>query len=251
VRDGDFAQIAAALSAGGFVPNGSRFAVFGGCSGFLVELATTTAWSLPREEIDALFEASLPLPRAHRLRRPAPGHALLIIARRLDAAPADLDKLWPRVRAAGVEDRAAFAFARMHASAWDVEDAVFALEEMYYGRRDRFASRAHAVGETARRRARGLPRPRRPLVVALSGLDGAGKSSHASALRDTLERLDVPAAVVWTPLGQNRTLELIGRPAKLLLSRLRFGPLRPLAERSVSGSVLSNPGEREGTRAGR
>lgn len=213
-----------------------RFAAFGGCSAFGVEVAPVTSWGLPRVEAEALFTESLPVDGCEWLRRPSPAHALLILARRLaGAGGAAAEKLRPRVAAVLSEDPSAWSDAAARASGWGLVDALDALEELHRGGR--------VAGGVARRR---LPRARRPVVVALSGLDGAGKSSHAAALRDALAKLDVPAAVVWTPLGQSRTLELIGRPAKTLLSKLRFGPLRQLAERSASGSVFSNPSSSDG-----
>jgi thymidylate kinase len=229
--------VARALTEAGLIPGRhGRFAAFGGCSAFLVEIASVTSWGLPRPEDEALFAESLPVDRCEWLRRPSPGHALLILARRLAWSGGALaEKLRPRVAAVLSEDPSAWSGATERASAWGLVDALTALEELHRGGRG-------AAGST---RAR-LPRPRAPVVVALSGLDGAGKSSHAAALRDALGKLDVPAAVVWTPLGQNRTLEVIGRPAKTLLSKLRFGPLRQLAERSASGSVFSNPSSSDG-----
>jgi thymidylate kinase len=231
VRAGDEAAVASALEGAGLVGRGSRFAAFGGCTAFGVELATVTSWKLPRGEADALFEQALPLAGARHVLRAAPAHALLILARRLAWSGGSLaEKVGPRIASVLAEDPNAWVAARERAAAWGLEDALRGLEDVHRGGDVHF-----------RRRLAGVRRPRRPLVVALSGLDSAGKSSHAAALRDALGRLDVAAAVVWTPLGQNVTLELIGRPAKKLLSRLRFGPLRGLAERSASGSVFSNP----------
>jgi thymidylate kinase len=231
VRSGEEQIVVRALQDAGLVGRGSRFAAFGGCTAFGVELATVTSWRLPHGEADALFAESIPLEGAEHIRRPAPAHALLILARRLAWSGGSLAaKLRPRIASVLAEDPNAWGAARERAAAWGLVDALPTLEEVHRG-----------ADVHERHRLAAVPRPRRPLVVTLSGLDGAGKSSHAAALRDALGRLDVPAAVVWTPLGQNTTLELIGRPAKKLLSRLRFGPLRGLAERSASGSVFSNP----------
>jgi thymidylate kinase len=244
VRAGEEAVVGSALEEAGLVGRGSKFAAFGACTAFGVELTAVTSWGLPRREAEALFADSIPLEGAERIRRPAPAHALLILARRLALSRGHLaDKLRPRIARVLAEDPAAWANARERAAAWGLDDALTALEEVHRCA-DVSVAAPGAVRTRARRRLAAVPRPRRPLVIALSGLDGAGKSSHAAALRDALGRLDVPAAVVWTPLGQNTTLELIGRPAKKLLSLLRFGPLRPLAEQSATGSVFSNPGRR-------
>jgi thymidylate kinase len=233
-------SVSRALVEAGLVGGGARFAAFGGCSAFGVELAAVTSWGLPRGEAEALFAESLPVDGCKRIRRPSPAHALLILARRLAWSGGSIaPKLRSRVSAVLAEDPNAWSGARERAPAWGLVEALHALEQ------------GDAGAAHFRHRVSSLPRPRRPLVVALSGLDGAGKSSHAAALRDALAKLDVPAAVVWTPLGQNTTLELIGRPAKKMLSKLRFGPLRALAESSASGSVFSQPGSSDGVGAGR
>ena len=234
--------VSRALVEAGLVGGGARFAAFGGCSAFGVELAAVTSWGLPRGEAEALFAESLPVDGCERIRRPSPAHALLILARRLAWSGGSLaPKLRPRVAAVLAEDPIAWSGAWERAPAWGLADALHALEQGDLG----------AVRARLPHRLSSLPRPRRPLVVALSGLDGAGKSSQAAALRDALAKLGVPAAVVWTPLGQNTTLELIGRPAKKVLSKLRFGPLRALAESSSSGSVFSQPGSSDNSGAER
>jgi thymidylate kinase len=60
--------------------------------------------------------------------------------------------------------------------------------------------------------------------VSLSGLDVAGKSSQASALQATLEKLGVECAIEWMPLGhspRNPTLRRIRRSANGALSLAR------------------------------
>jgi thymidylate kinase len=235
--------VSKALIEAGLIGRGGRFAAFGGCSAFGVELASVTSWGIPRSEAEALFADSLTVDGCEWIRRPSPGHALLILARRLAWSGGSLaGKLRPRVAAVLAEDPDAWSTAAARAASWGLVDALAALRAVDQG---------VEVGVGVRSRVSALPRPFRPVVVALSGLDGAGKSSHAAALRDALAKLDVPVAVVWTPLGQNATLELIGLPAKKLLSKLRFGPMRQLAERSASGSVFSNPSASEDSRADR
>jgi thymidylate kinase len=55
------------------------------------------------------------------------------------------------------------------------------------------------------RPARNIPlgRLERTRVIALSGLDGAGKSSQSCALRDRLEAQGLTVVVYWLPLGHN------------------------------------------------
>jgi thymidylate kinase len=59
-------------------------------------------------------------------------------------------------------------------------------------------SRPQDVGR--RGPARRLPRTR---ILALSGLDGAGKSSQSHALRERLEAQGVEVEIYWLPLGHN------------------------------------------------
>jgi thymidylate kinase len=70
-----------------------------------------------------------------------------------------------------------------------------------------------------------VPRRRRPVVVALSGLDGSGKSTQAVALRDALLDAGVPAAVAWTKLGGTTwTADLAARLKGALRLGRRVGP---------------------------
>lgn len=79
------------------------------------------------------------------------------------------------------------------------------------------------AGSDARRLRRLLGRRlrrRRSLVVALSGVDGAGKSTLAGRVVEELERAGVPASRVWTRPGMNlQALGLLARVAKRLLRR--------------------------------
>ena len=247
-RPRDEAAIAAALEREGYLRRGRSFAVFGGCTSFGVELLPVSTLGLQAAELDYLFEQARPIAGLTQLARPAPHHALLLLARRVAWGGVLEPKLRRRVAEAVAERPSAWSEARAQASAWRAERALALLESSYRGapisRRERGlshrglspASAAHLLVRSTIRR-----RPRHPVVVAFSGLDGAGKSSQAGALRDALLELDVDTAVVWSPLGGNLTLELIARPLKRLLRSLRFGPFAGLAERSGSGHVMSNP----------
>src|SRR5439155_7587165 len=80
----------------------------------------------------------------------------------------------------------AFKEARRSAPAWGATQALDALED---GSRRRLPSR-----------------PRRGTLITLSGLDGAGKSSQATALRHALDRLGHDAVVEWSSLSQHPPL---------------------------------------------
>jgi thymidylate kinase len=79
-------------------------------------------------------------------------------------------------------------------------------------------------------------------VVALSGIDGSGKSSQARALAGALDALGHPAAVVWAPTADAAWLDRLARPVKRLLALVP--PLQPPArppETPIVGRV-PNPG---------
>jgi thymidylate kinase len=64
--------------------------------------------------------------------------------------------------------------------------------------------------------------PPRGFVVALSGMDGAGKSTAALELAATFEELGRPVVVFWTRLtGDPHLLDLVARPVRRLLGRAR------------------------------
>src|SRR5262249_21085436 len=177
-------RIESAVSDAGLERKGSEFALFGACSAFGVELITAERF-LPRSALDDLFGRALPLDGSTALARPAPAHALLVLARLVH----EEGRLGPKRRARPerilAEDPHAWERARESASSWRAERALALLE------------RAAAVGTPVpvaeRLRARGpraaLRLPRRGVLVALSGIDGAGKSSQARWLADSLTAL--------------------------------------------------------------
>ncbi len=79
-------------------------------------------------------------------------------------------------------------------------------------------------------------------MIALSGIDGSGKSSQAKLLCETLERLGYDAAAEWTPFGQNAWLDRLAVPVKRLLARSqRFRAPEPERETGLertSGTAL-------------
>lgn len=82
----------------------------------------------------------------------------------------------------------------------------------------------------------------RPVLVALSGLDGAGKSSQSAALLDVLGWLELETSVFWLALGHSpfqRTLRRLARP-------LRRGRRRAPSPAAGAGSrpVVTTPSRR-------
>jgi hypothetical protein len=179
----------------------------------VVEILDPADWQLTDGEVEALFETAVPLDADHRLRIPAPPQRLLILARKLPRTPGLLEpKHRELIRATLAESPAAFEDARRHAAAWGLTRRLYRLEARY-GRR---SSRS--------RPPRFMRRPRRGAVIALSGLDGVGKSSQAKLLASSLAALGYDTEVVWAPIGQNEALRGFARTIKGLLARLPIGP---------------------------
>ncbi len=185
-------------------------------SAYAIDLVPAESWNLPAPELAALYDEARPIEGMEQLVRPAPHHALLTLAR-LGFS----EKRRARIDAAVAERADAWGAAAALAPTWRVD-----LESLRHGR------------------TRRALRPRRGHVVALSGLDGAGKSSQAAALREALAQLGHEAVVVWTPLGANPFVGQISRTARALLKRLTW--IKPLGRleqrlRSEGGSIVARP----------
>jgi thymidylate kinase len=72
-------------------------------------------------------------------------------------------------------------------------------------------------------------RPGRGVLVTLSGMDGAGKSSAALAIGERLQDAGIPVKHEWQRLGDMRSLKLVAKPFKRVL------PMR----RGVAGSPVA------------
>ncbi|MDH5504810.1 MAG: hypothetical protein OEY98_12405, partial [Acidimicrobiia bacterium] len=93
------------------------------------------------------------------------------------------------------------------------------------------------------RAATGSPRPRRPHVrLAISGVDGSGKSTLTAALEEGFERLGIPTTMVWTRPGMR--LERLDRLAKRLrkIRNEETTGLRRLAEGASTETISSRKG---------
>jgi thymidylate kinase len=204
-------QIEDALSAAGLVRNGSSFALFRACSAYGVELFIAGQF-LPEEALNELFAQALPLKGFAALSRPTPAHALLILA----ILVAEEGHLRPKRRARLerilAEDPQAWQHARKIAPAWQAARSLDLLARAAAtGRRLPVSWRLRGL------RPRGLPSRRPGLLIALSGIDGAGKSSQARWLADSLMALGVDVEVVWNDLLGSRALNLLAAPPKALL----------------------------------
>jgi thymidylate kinase len=228
---GDAEALAAALSRAGFIPRGSTWARFEGCGAEIVDLISVDDWNLPADEVEALFAQARRLPGFELLREPAPEHTLLILARRLVRAGGDLGtSAQARLAEAARDDPNVWNAAKARAPAWRAEHALGSLaRSVADGQPVGRAARASALGEghaLARgagwvdlvgRRAR---RRQAACVVAFSGLDGAGKTTQANALKATLESAGIPVVVVWTSLIAHGALGAVANPIKRILGFL-------------------------------
>jgi thymidylate kinase len=230
-RPDDANAIAGALEGEGFQRRGHELARFAGCSVEPVELIDAGSWGLPASELGSLYDDAVALDGLGRLVRPAPHHAVLILARRVAHGDGALDdKRRARLEAALAEDPDAFHRARAHAGAWAANAALAALERIHRDgtplrpeerklaalEREASTERGALRAALAGVRDRAAAKRRGGVVIALSGLDGAGKSSQAKALRDTLEQLGYDVETAWTRINWDDLIWRIGTPLKRL-----------------------------------
>jgi len=232
VRPPELRALAAELTAQGLHRRGLEWALFFDCTVYAVEMVPAGRLCLPPAELVSLFEEAIPIDgplRLTRLVRPAPHHVLLLLARRLVRDGALAPKRRPRIDRALGEDPEAWTLARERASQWGLRRALDLLyrvyaEEFSVPHRRRwlaFGELLMASGDARSsaellRRSLNVKLPHRNRIVAISGLDGAGKSFQAEALRETLERLVIPAVIEWMPLGHNQGLEILRLPKRLV-----------------------------------
>jgi thymidylate kinase len=197
VLERDLARAERSLFDGGF-RRGSRHLEGGG--GPPVELHGTSSWALSDEAAERLLDDARALPGYGRLFAPAPHHAILIAARRFAAGERRLERLRVRVERAVAEDPDAWSEAGRLAGSWGVDDVLPSLRRALQGApRSAILSRAH--------------------VVSLSGIDGAGKTRQAYALRNVLVDAGIPATVEWNRAGRDASLNSLARPIKRAIGR--------------------------------
>jgi thymidylate kinase len=200
VRPAEEAAAGRSLREAGFLRHGPQWVRFSACKVEIVDLTPAAVWRLPDAELEALFADATPIEGLRWLARPAPHHTILILARRVARDGALDAKRRARVDAALAEDADAWKRAADRAAAWEAKVAVETLRAAHRdagGQPGRPKRRLmpHRVVGTLRNR---VSKRHRGAVIALSGLDGAGKSSQAAALRETLEQLGHGVEIAWT-----------------------------------------------------
>jgi len=233
VRPAEAARLADVLTAAGFHSRGQQWVRFADCSVEIVELTAASSWGLTPAALEALYAQAVPLTALRGLVVPSPHHTLLIAALRLALGDGRLtDKLRRRVDDALAADPVAWETARDSAPGWGATRALALAQRAHAGlpvmspecraaAAERYAALGTRPARASLRRVRGrVVRWRRGGVVALSGLDGAGKSSQARALQATLERLGIPATIVWSRIAWSDRLWKAAVPAKKVLTRI-------------------------------
>jgi thymidylate kinase len=215
----------------GFVAKGNQLARFRDCSVDLVDLAPSSWWQLPDEEIAAVFDDALPIEGYLNLVRPAPHHMLLILTRRLVEGKGFVDeKRRAYIERALSEAPDAWERASERGRIWGAAGGLRMLRRMFEtGERIGYADRARVAAErlesvgltplAARKAAWSEVRPRvaRTRVISLSGMDGSGKSTQAEHLAEALRQLGYDARAQWSKLGETPWIWRIARPAKKVM----------------------------------
>ena len=254
VRGRDVDATVAALGANGFRRQGHQYVRFGRGTAQVVELTVLEDWHLPDHEVEALLTHARPLPGRKRLVRPAPAHVLLLLAAQCARTGALGPARRARLEAALREDPEAWQTASRVAGDWHADRALAVLRRLVQGdpptqlaRLDALAQARRATGTSWARATVGAARrllrpPRRGAVVALSGVDGAGKSSQARALAVALERLGEDPVVVWSRVRYDPLLAGLGGVAKSLLAPMGVTRSGTVSLRTPAGpSAEQNP----------
>lgn len=202
-----------------------------GLAGAAVELLRAEEWGLPGEELDRLRADARPVPGLTRLVRPAPHHALLILARQLGLGGRLGVRRRRRVEWAVAEDPSAWARATELAGAWTTAASLAWLREAFAGdgdgsraarlrsARERLGARRPAPRWIVLRACRVVLRPPRAqlALVTLSGLDGAGKSTQAQLLVADLRLHGFDAVVLWNRIIYDSVLFTVTAPLRWVL----------------------------------
>lgn len=78
-------------------------------------------------------------------------------------------------------------------------------------------------------------RSQRPMLIAISGVDGSGKTSHAQALKQAFERCDIRARIVWSRGASSTFTDALIRVGKRFLGG---SPTGARAEGSPAGTAV-------------
>ena len=223
--------LAAALTAAGFValPRGSARTMWAGETGVLLDLMSAPGWPRGYPPLDAVVARAIAGDDGV-LRASAGDRLLVFAADAIGGRPTAklADKAEGALREEGARDQLE-RIAREHAApalaalASDPERLRAAgrigwAQAARAAARDRLARRALRERIERAVRARLRRAPKRGLLIALSGMDGSGKSTAARAAAEYLTAAGLDAEVHWARLGQEaRVQDAIARPIKRIL----------------------------------
>ncbi len=246
VEDGAAEELAPILADAGLVPRlePEGHVVWALRSNALppVDVTRSSEWPGYYPSLAGLRERAVPAGALPRAASPE-DRALMLAAEAVHGRP--LDKI---VRKAGALVAAPGFLRRLEAVArqerFEPLDALIAAPDdllararkgrLGYGHALALATRSPAaraaVAARARGRARRLAGDRlpnrgrgaagRPLLITISGMDGAGKSTAADRIRADLERAGLPVEVAWARLGsEGEMLNRLALPVKRALRR--------------------------------
>lgn len=198
----------------------------------VLDLVPAETWGLARREIEDLFAEAEPIKPYSNLMRPAPHHFLLHTARRVGEGRATLtDKRRARIEEALARDPQAWEKAESVASAWGASIALEALRHSF-DTQTQPARSTKIRARAERKKASGSPmamvrvlaelgfKRRRGFVVALSGIDGSGKSSQVEEIGTILTKLGYDVTTAWNRLAVDPSLDRFAAPVKKMVRLL-------------------------------
>lgn len=232
--------VTAALSGAGFEQRGHTWARFHSCDATVVTVHDLAAWRVPDDEVDRMTRDAVPVEGCRWLHWLSTSDELLVLARRLatetvEATPERRERL----HRALVAEPASWVDAAERAERCGAAAAVRIARDAFDG--------ARPIGNRERRELARESGQQPPLaatgVIALSGLDGSGKSTQAHALGATLPKLGFDVSVEWTRLSFDASLDVIAAPVKAALA-LRRGRSEDARDTAVDADPAGGLRER-------
>ena len=212
--------VADALTRLRFERRGDVWARFHDCNADVVVTVPLHRWpgGVPGGEPDRMYADGDPVDGCRRLRWLATADELLVLAQRAARSPAPPPPIArERLHQVLVQEPSAWVTAAERAVPWRAEAAVRVARHAYDGARAPDGADLAELAVEA-----GPVLPARAGIVALSGLDGSGKSTQSHALAATLSKLGHDTSVEWTRLSFDAGLDRVAAPVKAVL-RMRRG----------------------------
>jgi thymidylate kinase len=236
-------RLHAALRADAYEASGKTWVKFVDGGVQIVDITSTSAWGLSSAAEADLLSRCVPLSGCRFVCRPAPAHRLLIEARRYALSSGALsDKSRARIEEAVRENPYAWGEAEKIAAEWGVAQALLCLHRALVGQPQADKDLRRAALEVLRRGGSAHPRAslvrrqiarrrRTGYLVALSGLDGSGKSGQAHRLAAEFDQLGFTSVVVWTRLGSGARLGRAGSLIQKVGTKIVTEPSVPTSSR--------------------